>query len=142
VAFWIAGSTNPAIARAARLADGWIGRPGSTLIEAGEQATFYLRSCEEFGRAPGVVAIRRDIHVASTNAKAASVVAPVLSAGYRESSPIVPIVGSVELVTESFARLASMGYTDVLIRHIASDQEAIFDSFQHLAEVRRLVAEL
>ena len=44
-------------------------------------------------------------------------------------------------MAEKFRELAAMGYTDVIIRHLAEDQAEVLDSFSRLAEVRRLVAD-
>jgi hypothetical protein len=34
-----------------------------------------------------------------------------------------------------------MGYTDVIVRHLAEDQGDVLKSYERLAEVRRLVRE-
>src|SRR5436305_2497856 len=53
VGVWIGASAAPAIARAARLAEGWIASPGLTREEARAQADVYRESCAAYGRHPG-----------------------------------------------------------------------------------------
>ena len=63
VEVWIGASAPPAIDRAARLAEGWIGSPGLTFEEARAQADLYRERCAAYGKEPGAVVLRRDIYV-------------------------------------------------------------------------------
>jgi 3-hydroxyisobutyrate dehydrogenase-like beta-hydroxyacid dehydrogenase len=87
-----------------------------------------------------VVAIRRDVHVGADGADAHRVADPVVAAGYRGLPPDAPVVGGPEEVAEAFLGLGRMGFTDVLVRHLADDQSEVLASFDRLAEVRELVA--
>jgi alkanesulfonate monooxygenase SsuD/methylene tetrahydromethanopterin reductase-like flavin-dependent oxidoreductase (luciferase family) len=86
------------------------------------------------------VAIRRDIHVGAADADADAVTRPILDGGYRGMDPAATIVGGPEQVAAQLRALAAMGFTDVVIRHLADDQEQVLASFGRLAEVRALLA--
>ena len=60
------------------------------------------------------------------------------AAGLR---PEVLVVGGPHHVAGELRQLASVGFTDVLVRHLADDQSDVLASFDRLAEVRRLVAD-
>jgi alkanesulfonate monooxygenase SsuD/methylene tetrahydromethanopterin reductase-like flavin-dependent oxidoreductase (luciferase family) len=137
---WIGGHAPPAIDRAARLGEGWIAAPWATDEEAAEMAAYYRKACEEHGRPPGTVVIRRDVHVGGDEADARRVAGPVLDGGYRGMDPAVTVVGSPEQAAERFAGYADMGYDHVLVRHLADEQDEVLASFARLARVRELVS--
>ncbi len=139
VDIWIGAGAAPGIDRAARLGDGWIAGPWVALDQAREQADLYLERRAAHGRPPGVVAIRRDIHVGTDSADAHRVADPVLAAGYRGLPPDAPVVGGPEEVADAFRGLARLGYTDILVRHLADDHDEVLASFDRLAAVRALV---
>jgi alkanesulfonate monooxygenase SsuD/methylene tetrahydromethanopterin reductase-like flavin-dependent oxidoreductase (luciferase family) len=139
VEVWIGAGADRGIDRAARLGDGWIAGPWVPLDQARTQADRYRAQRTTLGRPPGVVAIRRDVHVGRDGADAHRVADPVLAAGYRGLPPDAPLVGGPEEVAEAVLGLAGLGYTDVLVRHLADDHGEVLASFQRLAEVRRLV---
>ncbi len=139
---WIGGHASPAIDRAARLGDGWIAAPWATDEEAGEMAAVYRKACDEHGRPPKAVVLRRDVHVGGDEAEARRVAQPVLDAGYRGMDPAAAVVGSPDQVAERFAGYAAMGYDHVLVRHLADDQKEVLASFARLARVRELVRSL
>ena len=136
---WIGAGAPAGIDRAARLADGWIAGPWVPLVEAGAQVELYRSRCTAHGRAVGVAAIRRDVHVGADAGDAHRVADAVLAAGYRGLPPGAPIVGGPEQVAEAFLGLGRLGYTDVLIRHLADDQDEVLASFERLKIVRELV---
>ena len=111
---WIGAGAARGIDRAARLGDGWIAGPWVPLDQAQEQAERYLERRAALGKSPGVVAIRRDVHVGADAADAHRVADPVLAAGYRGLPPDAPLVGGPEEVAEAILRLGELGYTDVL----------------------------
>ncbi len=137
---WIGAGADKGIDRAARLGDGWIAGPWVPFDQARKQAATYLERRAAHGRPPGVVAIRRDIHVGRDAAAAHRVADPVLAAGYRGLPPDAPIVGGPEEVAEAFLRLGELGYTDILVRHLADDHDEVLKSFERLLRVRELVA--
>jgi hypothetical protein len=86
-----------------------------------------------------VVAIRRDIHVGADDADAERVAGPILARGYRGFDPGACAVGGPERVAEHFHSLAAMGYTEVIVRHLADDHGEVLASFERLARVRASV---
>jgi alkanesulfonate monooxygenase SsuD/methylene tetrahydromethanopterin reductase-like flavin-dependent oxidoreductase (luciferase family) len=136
---WIGGHAPPAIDRAARLGDGWIAAPWATDEEAAEMAAVYRKACDEHGRPPRSVVLRRDVHVGGDEAEARRVAEPILNGGYRGMDPAATVVGSPDQVAERFAGYAAMGYDHVLVRHLADDQREVLASFARLARVRELV---
>ncbi len=140
VEYWIGASARPAIDRAARLADGFLASPSLTLDEARDQAAYYLERCKAYGRPPRAVAIRRDIYVGESAADADDVKGKILATGYRGIPPAALVAGSVEQVAERFAELAPLGYTDVIVRHLTSDQPKVLGSLSRLRKVRESLA--
>ena len=140
VEYWIGASARPAIDRAARLADGFLASPSLTLDEARDQAAYYLERCKVYGRTPRAVAIRRDIYVGESAAEADEVKGKILATGYRGIPPVALIAGSVEQVAERFAELAPLGYTDVIVRHLTSEQPKVLGSLSRLRKVRESLA--
>jgi alkanesulfonate monooxygenase SsuD/methylene tetrahydromethanopterin reductase-like flavin-dependent oxidoreductase (luciferase family) len=138
---WIGGHAAPAIDRAARMGDGWIAAPWATDEQAAEMADVYRKSCEAYGKTPGAVVLRRDVHVGGDEADARRVAQPVLDGGYRGMDPAATVVGSPEQVAERFATFAGMGYDHILVRHLAEEQDEVLASFARLARVRQMVAD-
>jgi alkanesulfonate monooxygenase SsuD/methylene tetrahydromethanopterin reductase-like flavin-dependent oxidoreductase (luciferase family) len=139
VEVWVGGHASAAIDRAARMGDGWLAGPNPVPGEARALAANYLERCDAHGRTPSAVAIRRDIHVGADDNGAEAVADPVLATGYRGIDPAACVVGGPERVAAQLRELAGMGYTDVVIRHLASDQKQVLDSFARLPEVIRLL---
>ena len=133
---WIGGSAEPAIDRAARLGDGWLGNADGVPDTAREQAARYLEQCAAHGRTPSAVAIRRDVHVGADADDAERVAGPIVRGGYRGFHPDAFVYGSVQEVAEQFANLGTMGYTDVIVRQLAPEQKDAVASIERLAAVR------
>ena len=142
VEYWIGASAPPAIDRAARIADGWLAVPGMPIETAREQLAFYRERCTAHGRTPSAVAIRRDIYVGESSAEAESVVRPVLTRGYRGFPAEAAVFGSIDDVVRQFRALGAMGYTDVIVRHLTTDQPKVLASLGRLAEVRRALQDV
>jgi len=141
VEIWIAGTAPAAVDRAARVGDGFLANADLTPTTAREIVSLYRDRCAEHDRTPTAVGIRRDIHVGTDTADAARVAEPVVTGGYRGFDPSACTYGDAEQVAERFRELAAIGYTDVVVRHLAEDQREVLASIERLAEVRRLVAD-
>ena len=68
VEYWIGASAQPAIDRAARLADGFLASPSLTLDEARDQAAFYLERCKVHGTSVYTAAFERPVTHAPASA--------------------------------------------------------------------------
>jgi alkanesulfonate monooxygenase SsuD/methylene tetrahydromethanopterin reductase-like flavin-dependent oxidoreductase (luciferase family) len=141
VEVWIAGTAEPAVDRAARLGDGFLADAHLTPEHARRTIELYRERCEVHGRTPSAIAIRRDVHVGADTADAERVAGPVVAAGYRGFDPSACTYGSAEQVTEKLGRYAAMGYTDVIVRHLAEDQGEVLASHARLAQVRETLLE-
>ncbi len=139
VEVWIGGTAPPAVDRAARLGDGFLADAHLTPDGARDLLARYRERCGMHGRTPSAVAIRRDIHVGANDADAERVAGPVVAGGYRGFDPSACTYGGVETVATAFRRYADMGYTDVIVRHLAEDQAEVLGSHERLAQVRELV---
>jgi alkanesulfonate monooxygenase SsuD/methylene tetrahydromethanopterin reductase-like flavin-dependent oxidoreductase (luciferase family) len=115
VEVWICSSAPSAIDRAARLAEGWIARPGLTYEEARAQADFYRGRCAAYGRQSGVrhrIAarhLRRRVVVRGTGGIAACA-KPKLSRHAGRS----PDRGIDRRSRGKLSDLRETGYTDIL----------------------------
>ncbi|MCC6438730.1 MAG: hypothetical protein IT196_27150 [Acidimicrobiales bacterium] len=76
--------------------------------------------------------LRRDIHLAATDAEARAHIDPILAEGYRGLGYDRLLVGSPDTVAANLRRYESMGFDHVLVRHITGDHRAMLDSFQLL----------
>jgi alkanesulfonate monooxygenase SsuD/methylene tetrahydromethanopterin reductase-like flavin-dependent oxidoreductase (luciferase family) len=140
VEFWIGGSAEPSIDRAAKLGDAWLAGPELTPEQAKHWAEFYLARCAEYGRTPTTVAIRRDVYVGSDAADARAVAQPILANGYRGHDPSAATYGDVREVRDRFAEYAKMGYTEIIVRHMTDDQPQVLGSIGRLRELKTLLA--
>jgi alkanesulfonate monooxygenase SsuD/methylene tetrahydromethanopterin reductase-like flavin-dependent oxidoreductase (luciferase family) len=137
---WIGATANVAIDRAARLGDAWLASPGLPPAAAAAKSAIYRERCLAHGRVPTAIAIRRDVYVGESKADAEAVFAQAVARGYRGFDPAALVAGDVEQVTEQFRALASMGYTDVIVRHFTNDHAKVLASFARLGEVRRALS--
>src|SRR5262249_25022898 len=138
---WIGATAHAAIDRAARLGDGWLANADVVPSDARGHAAHYLDRCAAHSRVPTAVAIRRDIHVGADADDAERVAGPIVRGGYRGFRPEAFAYGSVEQVAEQFRDLAAIGFTDVIVRQLASEQSDALASIERLAAVRELVAD-
>ena len=134
---WVGASALPAIERAARIGDGWIASPALEVDAARVQLEQYREACARHGR-PSRASIRRDVLVAETQELAEQRARGVLDAGYRGFPSRALIVGAPELAAERILELAELGFEEVLVRNLASEQAVALASIDCLSEVRNL----
>jgi alkanesulfonate monooxygenase SsuD/methylene tetrahydromethanopterin reductase-like flavin-dependent oxidoreductase (luciferase family) len=141
LAVWIGGTAPRAVDRAARLGDGFLANADLTPERARAVVERYRKACDAHGRRPTAVAIRRDVHVGADDTDADRVAGPVLERGYRGFDLSACAIGGPERVADLLREYAAMGYTDVILRHLADDQAEVLKSYERLARVRELVAD-
>ena len=137
---WIGASAQPAIDRAARLGDAWLGSPGTTLAQTRRQLDWYRESCAAHGRAPERVALRRDVYVGESVSEARSTMRPYVEGRYRGFDPEALVIGDVPSVADQLAAYAELGFTDILVRNITADQARALATIERLARVREALA--
>jgi alkanesulfonate monooxygenase SsuD/methylene tetrahydromethanopterin reductase-like flavin-dependent oxidoreductase (luciferase family) len=83
---WLAGTSDRAVARAARLGDGWFVGPHPALEEITRQVDVFRRAWNAAGKAgrPFELPVIRETFVADTHAEAVATAAPVLERLYRD----------------------------------------------------------
>lgn len=136
---WIGAAAPKALQRTARLAQGWLASPSLTPHGASEDLNRYRQACAEHDRQPKAVALRRDIYIGATPADAEKTLRPYLDAGYRGFAKAALVYGNVEQVADQFQQFADLGYTDIIVRNIASDQRQALATIERLADVRKLL---
>jgi alkanesulfonate monooxygenase SsuD/methylene tetrahydromethanopterin reductase-like flavin-dependent oxidoreductase (luciferase family) len=135
IEWWIGASSDAGIDRAARVGDCWYAEPGLTVHTAAERMAFYLDRCSYHRRTPVRVPLRRDVLVAETDAEASRLVAPLLAAGYRGIDPEALAFGSPSTVAERLAAFGPLGFTDIIVRQMAVDHDAVLRSYALLNDV-------
>jgi alkanesulfonate monooxygenase SsuD/methylene tetrahydromethanopterin reductase-like flavin-dependent oxidoreductase (luciferase family) len=136
---WIAGTNDITIERAGRLGDAWLTAQNATDDELVEQLVLYRRTATAHGR-PVRSVLRRDIHLAATDAEARAHIDPILVEGYRGLDHDRLLVGSPDTVIARLRHYESMGFEHVLVRHITGDHTAMLTSFELLREVVHALA--
>ncbi len=79
---WIAGTNETTVEHAGRLGDGWLTAQNATDTELATQLDSYRQTADRHNR-PTLPVLRRDIHVAATDAEARAHVDAILAKGYR-----------------------------------------------------------
>ena len=115
--------------RLARLAGAPPGaRPGARRVLPGALPRTRPRA-ERRGRPPRH--LRRE-----SRADVEATAGPVLARGYRGFDPAALVTGTIDEVVRSFRDLGTMGYTDVIVRHLIDDQPKVLESLRRLEQVR------
>jgi alkanesulfonate monooxygenase SsuD/methylene tetrahydromethanopterin reductase-like flavin-dependent oxidoreductase (luciferase family) len=135
----MAGTNDITVERAGRLGDGWLTAQNASDAELVQQLQLYRRTAEHHGR-PILPVLRRDIHLAPTDAEARAHVDPILAQGYRGLDYDRLLVGSPATVVERLRTYQSLGFAHLMVRHITGDHAAMIASFELLGEVAAAVA--
>lgn len=134
VQIWIAGTNDTTIERAARLGDGWLTAQNATDAELERQLDLYRATADRNGR-PSLPVLRRDVHVAPTDADARAHIDPILAEGYRGIDYDRLLVGSPDTVVAKLRHYEAMGFDHVMVRHVTGDHRAMIDSFELLGTI-------
>ena len=136
VEVWVGSSAPAALNRTARLAEGWLAQPGLSLQGATDQLNQYRQACAEHNRQPNAVAVRRDIFVGASTQEAEAFKSKAVAKGYRGFAPESMLVGSVAQVADELANFVDVGFTDVIIRSMSSNQSEALAGIERMAEVK------
>jgi len=122
IEWWIAGGSQVALERAARLGDAWYGQP-SVDVATGRRL---LEAYRTAGGQSGIV--RKDALVLEDGDSARSVAGELIAAGYRGLSTNQLIIGSPDDAAEQLAAYASVGFDEVVIRTMSVPQELALET--------------
>ncbi len=130
IEWWIGGTANIAIDRAARLGDCWYGSPG--------QDDDSIRVGVERYRSAGGTrfALRRDALLRNDAGQAHADAKDLVERGYRGLGLERLLTGSVETVAERVAALAALGVDDVIVRCASPDQNIALETLHVLGQIR------
>lgn len=128
VELWLAGTVPAAVARAGTLGDGWLTGQNTPDDELVRQLGVYREAAARAGR-PARPVLRRDIFVAESEAAAHAEVDRVLAEGYRGTGKTELLVGNPETVVERLRHYHTLGFEEVMVRHITGDHQQMLRSF-------------
>ncbi len=137
---WIGANADPAVRRAARIADAWVISPGWTPDYIEERLRFYRGALEEFGRSDEVseLVVRRDLHLSQTREAAMNEAEVLYERGYRgfgeREMQKSLIVGDAATCIEALKRLGDMGATHILFRCALDEPEQAMQTIHVLGE--------
>ena len=137
---WIGANADPAVRRAARIADAWVISPGWTPEYIEERLRFYRAALDEFGRSDDVseLVVRRDLHLAPTRQAALRDAEILYERGYRgfgeREMQDSLIVGDADACIDALERLEDMGVTHILFRCALDEPEQAMGTIRILGE--------
>ena len=137
---WIGANADPAVRRAAQIADAWVISPGWTPDYIEERLRFYRAALEEFGRSDEVseLVVRRDLHLARTQEEALREAEVLYERGYRgfgeREMQESLIVGDAEACIDALAQLQGLGATHILFRCALDEPEQSMQTIRILGE--------
>jgi alkanesulfonate monooxygenase SsuD/methylene tetrahydromethanopterin reductase-like flavin-dependent oxidoreductase (luciferase family) len=129
IEIWLAGTVPAAVARAGAIGDGWLTGQNTPDEELVRQLDVYRAAAARSGRRARAD-LRRDIHVAETDAAAHAEVDRVLAEGYRGTGKAELLVGSPEAVVERLRHYRGLGFEEVMVRHVTGDHAMMLRSFE------------
>ena len=138
VPIWSAVGADPAIRRAAQLADAWVIGPGWTPGFIEDKLRFYRDALDEYGRRNEVseVVLRRDAHLALTSVAAHREAQRLFERGYRGFGPKeleeALIVGGPDECIKYLESMAELGINHVLFRCALDQREEALQTIRVL----------
>ncbi|MDE3202645.1 MAG: LLM class flavin-dependent oxidoreductase [Acidobacteriota bacterium] len=120
VEWWIGGGAPRAIERAARIGDCWYANADLTPGTAADALAVYRDACARFGREPLRLPIRKDVLICERAAEAEKAGDALMAAGYRGFDRAAVAYGDPAGVAEQLSVFADLGFTDIIIRTMAS----------------------
>ena len=140
IPMWIGANAEPAVRRAAQMADAWVISPGWTPTHIEERLRSYRAALDEFNRTDQVseLVVRRDLHLAHTQESAMREAEVLFERGYRgfgnREMEEALIVGDATACIEALERLSSMGATHILFRCALDEPEQAMQTISILGE--------
>ena len=137
---WIGANAEPAVRRAARIADAWVISPGWTPDYIEDRLRPYRAALEEFGRSDAVseLVVRRDLHLAQTRGEATREAEVLYERGYRgfgeREMEDSLIVGDAETCINALERLQDIGATHILFRCALDEPKQAMQTIHILGE--------
>ena len=137
---WIGANADPAVRRAARIADAWVISPGWTPDYIEERLHFYRAALDEFGRREQAseLVVRRDLHLAGTRREALRDAEVLFERGYRgfgeREMEESLIVGDAAVCIDALERLRQLGATHILFRCALDEPEQVMQTIGILGE--------
>ena len=137
---WIGANADPAVQRAAKIADAWVISPGWTPDYIEERLRFYRAELEACGRSDQVneLVVRRDLHLAPTQEKALRDAEVLFERGYRgfgeREMQESLIIGDAQHCIEALERVQSLGATHILFRCALDEPEQAMQTINILGE--------
>ena len=127
IEWWIGGTADVAIDRAARLGDCWYGSPG-------QDDESIRRGVERYRTAGGTkVALRRDALLGHDGDAARTAAEALVARGYRGLPLERLLTGTGADAAEEGARLAALGVDEVIVRSASPDQQVALETLRALA---------
>ncbi len=140
IPMWIGANADPAVRRAAQIADAWVISPGWTPDYIEERLRFYHAALKEFGRSNEVseLVVRRDLHLAQTQEEALREAEVLYERGYRgfgeREMQESLIIGDGKACIEALERLRHMGATHILFRCALDEPEQSMQTIRILGK--------
>lgn len=123
--WWIGGSVQRSIDRAARLGTSWYGNADLTVSSAARAIDLYREACAHHDVSPTRIPIRKDVFIAEDRVEAERVGDSLLAAGYRGFERGAVAYGDPQSVAEQLAPFGELGFTDVIIRTMTRGESAV-----------------
>jgi alkanesulfonate monooxygenase SsuD/methylene tetrahydromethanopterin reductase-like flavin-dependent oxidoreductase (luciferase family) len=114
--WWIAGSVQRSIDRAARLGTCWYGNADLNIQSAATAIDLYRESCARHDVHPNRIPIRKDVLIAEDRVEAERMGDSLVDGGYRGFQRGAVAYGDPQSVAEQLAPFGELGFTDVIIR--------------------------
>lgn len=123
--WWIGGSVQRSIDRAARLGTSWYGNADLTTQSAATAIDLYREACAHHDLPPTRIPIRKDVYIAEDRVEAERVGDSLMHAGYRGFERGAVAYGDPQSVAEQLAPFAEMGFTDIIVRTMTRGESAV-----------------